>query len=309
MSDEQPLLRQVSIPPARAKQMGAKPIGIVAEAPQARAPAAGLAPAEFDIKFPPINVTPPVSVEYDGGRVGNVETVQLIFWGSAWNLSTVNPSANTIGVAVQTILQGPYMSGLRQYGIKRCAFGEAVVVTDPSVRAIFDDSDIQDLVIRLIEDNLFRKQFDSPDLFFVFMPPGTFYRPGGARGAHSVAAAGDVGSAWVAWIGTNTALSQITSTFCHELTEMCSDPEGDGWTVVGLSSPQNEIGDICNLLDAPLAAVTVESYWSPFDNACLIPTGWSVRRTLAGAGKKLDGRGLRSVQDPIPSLNQLVVNL
>jgi hypothetical protein len=90
---------------------------------------------------------------------------------------------------------------------------------------------------------------------------------------------------------------------------MCSDPEGDAWKVDGQPSGLDEIGDVCNLEDAPLGGVNVESYWSIFDNACLIPSAWSLRRTLAGVGKKLNGKGLRSIQDPIPSLNQLVVNL
>jgi hypothetical protein len=101
----------------------------------------------------------------------------------------------------------------------------------------------------------------------------------------------------------------MTSAFCHELAEMCSDPEGDAWRIDGQGPAYSEIGDICNLEDLVLNGVNFESYWSILDNACLIPTAWSLRRTLAGAGIKLTGQGLRSFFGPIPSLNQFIVNL
>jgi hypothetical protein len=76
----------------------------------------------------------------------------------------------------------------------------------------------------------------------------------------------------------------------------------------GGSWDSGEIGDLCNAVDGPLNGVSVESYWSMYDGACLIPTAWSVRRTLAGAGKKLNGQGIRSLQNPIDSLNRFIVN-
>jgi hypothetical protein len=308
MSHDHPLLRQISVPKTRVSRASSKYrgqiIGIAVESPLRTA---NVAPVRLDTTFPP-NIPPPVNLTNNGGAIGTADPVQLIFWGSAWNQSSTNPSAGAIIAAVQTILKGPYMSGLRQYGVKRCSFGDAVVVTAPGPPSSFDDGDVQDLIILLIESNDFPPPVEERNLFCVFMPPGTTYSPGGVRGSHSATGGDFAGIAWLAWIGNNT-LSQITSTFCHELAEMCSDPEGDAWTVDGQRSPTNEIGDVCNLLDAPLSGVNVESYWSIFDNACLIPSAWSLRRTLAGAGKRLNGRGLRSVQDPIPSLNQFVVNL
>jgi len=144
------------------------------------------------------------------------------------------------------------------------------------------------------------------------MPPNTIYGPGGARASHSSFSTGsiiDSDNAWYAWIG-NGSLSQMESAFCHELVEMCTDPEPQsGWSIPGSPAACSEIGDFCNLQDSTLNGVTFESYWSIFDNSCIIPTAWSLRRTLAGAGIKLNGKGLRSLQDPIASLNQFVVNL
>lgn len=270
-------------------------------------------PVGLDSTFPPI-IPQPVTLTNNGGAIGTADPVQLIFWGSAWNQPATTPSAASIVAAVQTILAGPYLSGLRQYGVKRCPFGGSIVVTLPSPPTTFNDGDVQDLIWALIDDNRFPEPDDpgGRNLYAVFMPPGTTYGPGGARGAHSVATdydfPFDVDHAWVAWIG-NSTLGQITSTFCHELVEMCTDPESDAWTINGQPPGLNEIGDACNLVDQVVNGITFESYWSVFDNACLIPTSWSVRRTLAGAGKKLNGSGLRSIQNPIASLNQWIVNL
>ena len=239
--------------------------------------------------------------------------MQLIFWGSAWNQASTNPSAGVILSNVQAILRSPWISGLRQYGIHRCTFGGAIVVTSPPPPPTYNDSDAQDLIWVLIDDNTFPEPDDTGgrNLYVVFMPPGSTYGPGGIRGKHVVASdfdfPGDIDHAWVGFIVTNT-LNQLMSTFCHELAEMCTDPEGDAWTV-SPATKGNEIGDVCNIVDGPLNGVNVESYWSVFDNACLIPTAWSLRRTLAGAGIKLGGQGLRSFFGPISSLNQFIVNL
>jgi hypothetical protein len=149
------------------------------------------------------------------------------------------------------------------------------------------------------------------NLYIVVMPPNTQYSPAGARGAHSYFNSGsiiDVDNAWYAWIGSQP-LSGMTSTFCHELAEMCTNPEGDGWYVDGASPACFEIGDICNAVDTTLNGVNVESYWSAWDGSCIVPTAWSVRRTLAAVGKKLSGKGMRSLQNPMLSMNQYIVNL
>jgi len=312
--DDGPRLRLIALPLTRPERSAGRRVTIgIAEDGRGRgslAPSASV--VGLDTTFPPI-ISPPITLTNHGGTVGSGVPVQLIFWGSVWNQGSTTPSAGAIVSAVRTILAGPYLSGLRQYGVKRCPMGDPVVVTRPGAPSTFDDSDVQDLILALIEDN----QFPPPSiasgrrLYCVFMPPGTAYSPGGARGAHSAVSGGELGgafTAWLAWIGNNT-LSQMTSTFCHELAEMCSDPEGDGWTVNGQPSGLNEIGDVCNLLDQVVSGVNMESYWSIYDNVCLIPTAWSLRRTLRGAGKRLDGRGLLSVQRPIPSLNRFVVDL
>jgi hypothetical protein len=183
-----------------------------------------------------------------------------------------------------------------------------IVTSNPP--ATFVDDDVMTLVWSLIDAGSFPEP-DEPggrNIYAVFMPPGTTYGPGGIRGKHFVASdfdfPTDVDNAWVALILTNT-LDQITSTFCHELAETCTDPESDAWVVTG----NQEIGDVCNFVDQTIDGITYESYWSAADNACLLPTAYSLRRALQWSGHRLNGNGLTSLQGPIPSLNRFVVNL
>ena len=66
------------------------------------------------------------------------------------------------------------------------------------------------------------------------------------------------GIAWTAWVG-NRGLDGMTATFCHELAEMCTDPELDAWKVNGQPDQVDEISYICNMVDASLHGVLVES--------------------------------------------------
>lgn len=309
-----PEIRQVALPRGktikRKKARRSFPGGIVAEAggalPGVHPPAVQTA----DLVFPPI-VPLPIVASNGGGAIGTGIPVQVVFWGSAWNSASTSPSAGAVLSAVQTILRGPWMSGLRQYGVRRCNLGGAIVVTGPTPPATYKDGDIKDLVWALIDDN----KFPEPDhaggriLYVVFMPPGTTYGPGGIRGKHLVASdydfPFDIDYAWVAFVCSNPSIDQLTSTFCHELAEMCTDPESDAWTVTG----NQEIGDVCNIVDQTINGVSFESYWSVEDNACLIPTAYSVRRILKWSGHTLAGKGLTSIQKPIPSLNALILSL
>ena len=310
-------LKSLRMPP----ETGGSPrrVGIVAEGEQSLPRVTGAAPA--DITFPPSGNCPSTAVTPHGGAIGTADPVQLIFWGSVWQTSLAQFRQQFTGAA-QSILAGPYMSALRQYGVKRCSFGGSLIILSPPppfLPSTFTDATVQGVVQSLIDQGTFPEPDDpgGRNLYFIIMPPNTQWQPppgfppGNYTGAHSALESGsgiDPDYAWLAWIG-NQALSGMTAAFSHELVEMCTDPEPfTGWYINGAAPPCSEIGDICNN-PFLLNNVSVASYWSIFDNTCLIPTAWSLRRTLAGAGIKLSGRGLRSIQSPIPSLNQWIVNL
>jgi len=311
-----------------------RPVGIVAEAEevllQGEAAAVGL-----DIKSPKINQCSSTAITFNGGSIGTADAVQLLYWTSIWQTlpDPSNPGQllqNTFTAAVQSILAGPWIAGLRQYGIRPCPFGGSHIITSPNppfAPNTFTCGDVQWIVNSLIDEGFFPEPDDpgGRNLYIVLMPPNTQFNPGGgppARGAHSYTSTGgvfDPDNEWVAWIGSQ-ALSGMTSTFCHELAEMCTDPEpSSGWYFNGAPTGCTEIGDLCNNVNTQLNGVTVESYWSSFDNACLVPTAFSLRRALIWAiqtsgllptvAKTLGGQGLRSIQSPIPSLLQFIKNL
>lgn len=324
-SDDKQQLRQVSLPADKAIRRKKNPrsfpggiAAIVGDDLRQHAPLDSDVKATVqaaDLTFPPNKNFPrPIVASNGGGAIGSALPVQLIFWGSAWNDASVSPSAVSILGDVQNVLSGPFMSGLRQYGVRRCHFGGSIVVTDPAPPATYEDDDVEDMIWALIDDNKFPDPDDpgGRNLYMVFMPPGTAYSGPGSRdiiGKHLVASdydfPADIDNAWVGFVLTSPDLGTLTRAFFHELAEMCTDPEGDAWGVAG----NQEIGDVCNASPQPLNGVTVEPYWSVEDNDCLIPTAYSVRRTLKWSGHKLEGKGITSIQKPIPSLNALILSL
>ena len=68
-----------------------------------------------------------------------------------------------------------------------------------------------------------------------------------------------------------TSRASISSIFSHELVEALTDPEGDGIQVNPRNgSAWNEVADVC-FSTGILNGVTVQSYWSQQDRACIIP--------------------------------------
>jgi hypothetical protein len=302
------------------KRIPGKHIGIVAHGESKRM--ASSPAASTDIVFPGI-VSPCASTALTnhGGAFASGLPVQLIFWGPAWQtlFDPSNPGqllSDTFTAAVKSILAGPWISALRQYGVHRCPFGGSMIYTSSGPALLpntLQEQNVQDLLQSLIDDGTFPEPDDAggANLYFVMLPPNTQMTPIGNRGAHSSFNSGsfiDSDNVWYAWIGSNS-ISGMTSTFCHELAEMCTNPEDGAWFIDGAGPLCFEIGDVCNLQDGPLKGVNVESYWSIYDGACIIPTAWSVRRTLAAAGITLGGKGLRSLEDPNASMNQLIVSL
>lgn len=249
--------------------------------------------AGFDFTFPN-NPGTNTALSFGGGAIATGAPVQLIFWGSAWNQPTTSPSANDIINAVQNILAGPFMSGLLQYGINRSPYRGAIIVTSPEPPFIPDtfldrDSNIEDIVNALINNGTFPEpdEDNGRNIYFVIMPPNTKYNSnrniGGAHFYFSSGSLIDVDNVWCAWIG-NGSIEQMTKVFGHELVETCTDPEDDGWTVDGEPDGLNEIGDICNMSVNKVNGVTLEAYWSKLDNACILPTEFSVKRFMLSKG-------------------------
>ena len=124
-------------------------------------------------------------VNFGGPIIPNVD-VQLVFWGREWgNAPSVSP--NDIQNRVDSILTGPYMSKLTQYGCSgKGRIRGTTFVTDQDPPNPFNDGSVQSFVSGLIDDETLPEPDEDWDLLVcVFMPTYANYGPGGASGAHS----------------------------------------------------------------------------------------------------------------------------
>ncbi|MEA3200509.1 MAG: hypothetical protein QOE90_1937 [Thermoplasmata archaeon] len=217
------------------------------------------------------------SVSDNGGPKITNANIHLLFWGSQWLQMTTSPSASAVLRAIDSILAGPYMNTLNQYGVGRATIADAFIITSPNPPASFSESNVQDMVWSLIDAGDFPEPDDAGgnnELFAFIMPPGTSSSTAGRGGFHSTASDYDFpfdwDTAWYLWV-MNGSLDTITSLFSHELVEACTDPEGDAVQVNPRNgSSWNEIADVCSSTDV-LNGVRVQSYWSDRDKACVIP--------------------------------------
>lgn len=216
-----------------------------------------------------------------GKRLRNA-VVNLIFWGDAWQATPApNPSLAQVVSDAASVLAGPYQVRVAQYGATAARLG-TVFVSVPGFNppASFQTSDVQ----RLVTDAIDGGALPEPDeettdvLHLVFMPPGTTPPPN-LGGLHTYATWNDYDFPFdfdldqrshIAWVGFGDR-AFVSSVFSHELVEALTDPEGDGVQVDPTNSTNwNEIGDVCSSR-GHVNGVTVQSYWSQQDRACVVP--------------------------------------
>jgi hypothetical protein len=238
-------------------------------------------PGGRDLTFTADDGTSAHTVSDGGGpKITNVN-VHLLLWGSQWLSASNNPSAGSVVNAIDSIITGPYMNALNQYGIGSGTLADAFIITSPNPPNPFSDNNVADMVWNVIDAGFFPEPDDSAgrNEFFAFiMPPGVnTNRTDGAIGLHTIANdydfLFDFDNAWYCWVMNNGTLDSITQIFSHELVEACTDPEGSGIQVNPRSSSSwLEIGDICQNSSGRLNGVWVQSYWSQSDRVCIIPT-------------------------------------
>jgi hypothetical protein len=182
---------------------------------------------------------------------------------------------------VQSILSGPYLDGLAQYGISRPHLDRVLVLGTEDPPNPFDKDDAGNRVKDLIGDGVFPEPInDFIDAAYAVILP---MRVGGKLltlppdqvGYHSNYLNYDwedfdISYVHVGWAGNDGTRQTISLNFSHELAETLTDPDGSGWQVEPRSSFNwNEICDVCSSTTI-LNGVAVSSYWSNQDNACII---------------------------------------
>ncbi len=247
---------------------------------------AGPAPGGADLvvqKFNNARDSPPNTTVADGGgKKLRGATVDLIFWGDAWNANPPpNPSLAQVVSDAASILSGPYQTRISQYGASPARLGSIFVsVPGNNPPANYTTADVSNLITNAIEGGALPEPDEETNdvLHCVFMPPGTTPPPN-VGGLHTYASYSDYDfpfdfdvndrshMAWVAFGGR----AFISAVFSHEVVEALSDPEGDGIQVNPTNANAwNEIGDACSSTGL-VNGVTVQSYWSQVDKACVIP--------------------------------------
>jgi hypothetical protein len=235
---------------------------------------------------------PGFSVQHHGGPVGSGAPVQLLFWGDWWNTDEGVARRSLYVKRVQDLLVSPYFSELVQYGIAKPHWRGALVVTEPAPPASFKSKDdvqkVPDLIVDLIEDDVFPDPDDEKIAFLVFMAKGFTTVKETGNGSHmkdfDYEFPWDKDWFWVAWIrffgnagatGGDEDPEDAIRTFSHELVEMLSDPELDGWYV-----GRPEDGEIADAATTPgdgtkqtawVNGAHVQGYWSNQHGATVIP--------------------------------------
>ena len=276
--------------------------GIVSCAPPAPIDGTGKAL----ILNPPDDGNANITIPFHGGAIIPSVSLELIFWGTAWTDPSIAPRATEVINAVDNILGGPYMSGLRQYGIGFGSLrGAIIALTDPPNP--FSRDDWHSLIWDLIDQGTFPEPDDEGgrNLYMLILPPGIASGQGvcgihGHPGDYDFPF--DYDTAWAGFVINDGNLEEVTTRLSHELVEACTDPEDDGWIIDGRPSNDAEIGDVCLTTVSSVNGVTVQAYWSKFDRACLIPLMYSLRRFLLMSGRDLTIRPpIQSVRDWIRS--------
>ncbi|GLH72695.1 hypothetical protein GETHLI_11970 [Geothrix limicola] len=223
------------------------------------------------------------TVKDGGGKKLRNATINLIFWGDAWTANPPpSPTLSEVVNDAASILAGPYQLRISQYGATPARLGGIFVsVPGNNPPTHFQTSDVQDLITSAIAGGALPEPDEETNdvIHCVFMPPGT-NAPPNLGGLHTYANWSEVSifpfdidindRSHLAWVAFGSR-AFISSVFSHEVVEALSDPEGNGIQVNPTNSSNwNEIGDVCQSTGI-VNGVTVQSYWSQSDKACVIP--------------------------------------
>jgi hypothetical protein len=263
------------------------------------------------------------SIVPGSGKVLKHANIALIFWGGGWARSP-QISAEELTSVFSAILATPYMAKMAQYN-RICNASIVRVLLDTSQEFPeqinntpgFHQSELEAMIAGHIDDGSLPGPNSGGDPFYMVVSELSVVcietAPQGAAGFHTsfVHGGATVHYAWVSDSGSLTSGNPIPKTFVHELMEACSDPELDSFK---RGSDGQEIGDICNANLLPMpnitsanapAGIQVQNYFSDLDNACVLPTSYSLKWWGQATGTDLS-HGLKALFPQGGSIRSLI---
>lgn len=203
--------------------------------------------------------SPAVTVVNRGGVMAQPR-VHFVFWGSYW-LADGSNQADLI-VRSYSRVAPEYFSGLAQYGV-----GTPRLAGMATVTAYEPPSYVTQVDVALLLGSIKPMQ---GTYYVVLIPPA---QASPFRGFHSYFQDFDGSVIPFAWV--TSGASMIPDVF-HELIEGMTDPTGKGvQTMTPAKSPLywSEIADACESACSlsNIGGVSVPSYWSQSDGACIAP--------------------------------------
>ncbi|WP_029112313.1 hypothetical protein [Mycobacterium sp. URHB0044] len=249
---------------------------------------------------------------YHGGPVGGISTpVRLIFWGNWWLTADGVARRDLVITRTQAMLNSHYFDQLDQYYIATPPVwgGDAKVVIEPGPPGAVSANDAQDAVLDMVDNLIDDGEFGDPDdgpriAFIVCMPPGFVCTR--ADGAHKYDYDWDfpfdTDNYWAGWCRYyDPAVEDVETmmqTIAHEIVEMITDPEIDGWhTDLESDATGGEIADIALSMDgsggqvwqsAWVNDVNVQAYWSNRHNATVIPIDQDYGARITGTSAEVE---------------------
>lgn len=199
--------------------------------------------------------------------------LHVVFWGEKWiKEPPADPSMDDILSDLEALLASTYFDALWQYGFNGTAkLADAWISHRGPPHLAFTMIDVNYQCWLLMTSGPIP---DGPSsVVCLVCPPGAKPSDSNENGEHDHSLQPNfvwVPTIWIQYESRAT-MSQI---FSHELAETFTDPNGDGIQIDPTSVINwNEICDVCEgVPTVELNGVTVQSYWSAQDNACVVPT-------------------------------------
>jgi hypothetical protein len=226
---------------------------------------------DTDVIFTKVGTLTGFKTHNGGGNIQSNGNLHVVFWGEKWlNEPPSDPSMDDIVGDINTLLTSPYFFGLAQYGPIVAPKLAGIWVSHrgpPHLPFTMADVNYQCWLLMTsgpIPD-------DADTIVCLICPPGAKPSDNSLNGEHDHSLQPSLYWIPTMWIefGDRATVSTIIS---HELVEALTDPNGDGIQIepTGVFD-WHEIADVCEGFTDTINGVTVQSYWSKEDNACIVP--------------------------------------